>query len=229
MTLAPGFNHESMPDEVALLLPSTGGSKRLVEAAVRDPAMHRDSILGVFLANPFLNIALEATRLARVGVNWVTNLPSVTQQDEEFSQQLADVDLDFGRELSCLSAFRDQGFKVAAVVANGADARAAAAIRPEALFVLPRVADFAAGFPSFRQRGAAAQAVIEAARAVDWKGPLLGLAEPSEAEHETLWAGAAGRIDLPTDACLTAATAYFDRLGSLRARVSLESASNTTV
>ena len=55
------------------------------------------------------------------------------------------------------------------------------------MIVLPRVADFAAGFPSFRQRGAAAHAVAEAARQAGWTGFLLGLAERREADHETLW------------------------------------------
>ena len=144
-------------------------------------------MLGLFLAGPFLNMALEGGRLAGAGLGWIANLPSVEQQDEEFSQQLADVGLDRGRELACLAQFRAQGFRVAAVAADGPGAAAAAAIGAEALIILPRVADFAAGFPSLRQRGAAAQAVAEAAAGTGWSGLLLGLAEGSDADHETLW------------------------------------------
>ena len=144
-------------------------------------------MLGLFLAGPFLNMTLESARLAGAGLGWITNLPSVEQQDEEFSQQLADVGLDRGRELACLAQLRARGFRVAAVVADGRGAAAAAAIGPEALIILPRVADFAAGFPSLRQRGAAAQAVAAAAAGAGWSGLLLGLAEGSDADHETLW------------------------------------------
>ncbi|MDJ0942810.1 MAG: hypothetical protein QNJ30_05075 [Kiloniellales bacterium] len=187
VTLAPGFRHEGMPSEVGLLLPNTDGPKRLIDAVVQDPALCGNAVLGLFLASPFLNLTLEAARLMRAGARWITNLPSVEQQDPEFSQQLADVGLDRGRELACLAQLRKQGFRIAAVVADGPGAAAAAAIEPEAMIILPRVADFAAGFPSLRQRGAAAQAVAEAAAGADWSGLLLGLAEGSDADHEALW------------------------------------------
>lgn len=187
LTLSPGFEHESMPGEVGLLLPTNPGPKRLADAVAGDPELCRDAMLGLFLAGPFLNLDLEGTRLARAGVRWIANLPSVEQQDEEFSQQLADVGLDRDRELACLAQFRSQGFRIAAVVADAPGAVAAAAVEPEALIILPRVADFAAGFPSLRQRGAAAQAVADAASAAGWSGLLLGLAEGSDADHEALW------------------------------------------
>ena len=187
LTLAPAFDHEGMPGEVGLLLPTNEGPKRLADAVVARPELCVDAMLGLFLAGPFLNVSLEGARLARAGVRWIANLPSVEQQDQEFSQQLADVGLDRGRELACLAQFRAQGFRVATVVADGPGAVAAAAIEPDVLIILPRVADFAAGFPSLRQRGAAAQAVAEAAAGAGWSGPLLGLAEGSDADHEALW------------------------------------------
>ena len=187
VTLAPQFRHESMPDEVGLLLPTGEGPKRLIDAAAADPALCGDAILGLFLASPFLGAGVDGPGLLRAGVRWIANLPSVAQQDEEFSQQLTDVGLDLGRELACLAQFRSQGFKTAVVVTDAAGAAAAAGIAPEAMIVLPRVADFAAGFPSFRQRGTAAQAVADAARAAGWSGLILGLADAGEAEHETLW------------------------------------------
>lgn len=187
LTIGPRLRHENMPDEVGLLLPTNAGPKTLIDAVVNDPSRCSDAILGIFLANPFLNLGLEGANLKQAGVRWIINLPSVEQQDEEFSQQLADVALDRGRELACLAQFRAQGFRIAAVVADGPGATAAAAIDPEALVVMPRIADFAAGFPSLRQRGTAAQAVADAAREAGWSGTLLGLAEVREAEHEGLW------------------------------------------
>ena len=187
LTLEPQLRHESMPREVGLLLPTTDGPKSLIDAVTADAARCDGAMLGLFLASPFLNLAVTGRRLRQAGVGWIANLPSVEQQDPEFSQQLADVGLDRGRELDCLAEFRAQGFKIAVVVADGAGASAALAIEPAAMIVLPRVADFAAGFPSLRQRGAAAREVAAAVRGAGWSGLLLGLAEASEADHEALW------------------------------------------
>lgn len=187
ITIAPQFRHESMPDELALLLPTNAGPKRLIDAVVAAPALCRDAVLGLFLADPFLDVARDSGRLRDAGIHWIANLPSVEQQDDDFSQQLTDVGLDRDREYRCLARFRAEGFKVAAIAADGPAGAAAAAFRPEAIVVLPRVADFAAGFPSSRQRGAAAQAVSTAAREAGWSGLLLGLGQAQEVAHEGQW------------------------------------------
>src|SRR3546814_12331527 len=88
-----------------------------------------DRALGLFLADPFLNIAGQVSRLRRAGVTSVANLPTVEQQDVDFAQQLADVGLDFTREVDHLGRFRRAGFNVIAAVAGTA---AAAAVRPPA-------------------------------------------------------------------------------------------------
>lgn len=176
-----------MPEEVAILLPTNQGPTGLIENMVTDPAACHNAILGLFLASPFLNVAVESTRLRRAGIDWIANLPSVGQHDEEFSQQLADVGLGFDRELECLAQFHSEGFRIAAVVADARTASAAAAIEPEAMIVLPRVADYAAGFPSLRQRSTAVQSVADAAGAAGWAGILLGLGESREADSKSLW------------------------------------------
>lgn len=187
LTIAPAFAHESMPHEVAILLPTNPGPTRLIEQLVAAPPATHDLILGLFLASPFLNVKVESARLLRAGFQWIANVPSVVQQDEEFSQQLADVGLGFDRELECLAKFRSEGLRTMAVVADARTAAAAAAIDPDVMTVLPRIADFAAGFPSLRQRGTAVQKIAEAVRHVGWKGPLLGLGELREADNERLW------------------------------------------
>ena len=187
LTMAPPLRHESMPTEVSLLLPTNKGPTHLINQVTSEPGQCENKILGLFLANPFFNVKREGARLAQAGVRWIANLPSVEQQDREFSQQLADVALDQGRELNYLAQFRGQGFRIAAVVADKPGASAAAAISPEAIIVMPRVADFAAGFPSLLQRGTAAQAVADAVCDADWSGILLGLGDAREAESEELW------------------------------------------
>ncbi|NIA69425.1 hypothetical protein HBA54_12565 [Pelagibius litoralis] len=187
VTIAPPLRSDDLPEEVGLLLPnkdSLAATMRALEAAPETVSGHA---VGLFLADPFLNLRLEINRLDRLGVRWVTNLPSTEQQDAEFTQQLKDVGLDCSLEYTRLAACRDAGFGALAVVADGKGAKLAVAAGPTALIVMPRVADFAAGFPSFRQRGAAA---LEVRRAIDetvWTGPILGLGDKSEAEHEGIW------------------------------------------
>lgn len=187
LTIGPAFDHESMPHEAAILLPTNAGPTRLIEQLINDRVAARDAILGLFLAHPFLNVKIQAARLSEAGFTWITNLPSVAQHDEEFSRQLSDVDLGYDRELVYLAQFRAEGFRIAAVVSDDRGAADAAAVQPDVMIVLPRVADFAAGFPSLRQRSSAVQTAAEAAREAGWSGPLLGLGEAREADNPSLW------------------------------------------
>ncbi|HMB76830.1 MAG TPA: hypothetical protein VKN76_10545 [Kiloniellaceae bacterium] len=187
LTVGPGFRHENMPDEVAFLLPTNDGPKALIDRMLAARRPRRDRILGLFLADPFLNLTHACRRLRDAGQTWVTNLPSVVQQDEDFARQLPDVGLDSAREFGALARFRDEGFKVAAVVSDQATAETALGIAPEALIVMPRVGDFAAGFPSLRQRGSAAQAVAAALREAGGTTVMLGLGQAEEVGHENQW------------------------------------------
>jgi len=187
VTVGTPFSDESLPPEVALLLPNTPGAAGVLAAVSGRPHLQAGSALGLFLADPFLNVPGEVPRLKAVGIAAIANLPSVEQQDLDFAQQLGDVGLDFGREADRLGEFRRAGFAVIAVVAGAAAARAVRPLEPLAVVVVPRVADYAAGFPSFRRRGALAREVAAALAAEGWRGPLLGLAAASEAAYETLW------------------------------------------
>lgn len=187
LTGVPRLRHEGLPPEVGLLLPNTDGPAGLVAGLAKGAFQAQGAALGLFLADPFLNISGEVDALRRHGIDCIANLPSVEQQDPEFSQQLGDVGLDFAREVEGLRQFREQGFRILAGVAGPAAAVAVTPLNPLAVVVLPRVPDFAAGFPSFRKRGTVAREIREALRSAEWSGPLLGLATASEAEHETLW------------------------------------------
>lgn len=187
LTLGTRFQHESLPLEVGLLLPNSDGAASLVAAVVEAPERLGDRALGLFLADPFLNLPSEVAGLKDARVSWIANLPSVEQQDVEFTQQLEDVGLDFAREIERLDLLRREGFRILVALASPGAAEAVVGLAPDAVLVVPRVADFAAGFPSFRQRGAAAREVHAALRGARWQGPLLGLAAASEVAHETLW------------------------------------------
>lgn len=187
ITQGAPFEHDGMPAEVGMLLPANDGPTALVDRLVDRPGQVLDVVTGLFLASAFFNLRVEASRLAAAGCRWVANLPSVDLHDPEFTAQLADVGLDRDREIAALAAFRERGFAIAAVAVDEAGARAAAAIEPDAVIVMPRVGDFAAGFPSLRQRQSAVQAVARTLAASDWRGRLLGLGESRDVESRELW------------------------------------------
>lgn len=187
LTARPRFTASGLPGEVALLLPNNNGASELISEVLAAPSQLEGRALGLFLADPFFNVKTEAGRLREGGVTWVANLPSVEQQDHDFVQLLGDVGLDRSLEIERLARLKADGFGILAMVAGAEAASATAQINPDAVAVLPRVADFAAGFPSFRQRGAAAREVREALHAAGWRGPLLGLAADTEVAHTTLW------------------------------------------
>ncbi len=176
-----------MPNEVALLLPNDHGASDLISKVLTMPSYIQARALGLFLADPFFNAGTEAARMRDTGIEWVTNLPSVEQQDQEFVQLLGDVGLDRNMEINRLAELAAAGLQVMAVVSGPEAVDVATKINPDAFFVIPKVADFAAGFPSLRQRGAAAREVREAVGEAGWEGPILGLAAESEVAHETLW------------------------------------------
>ncbi|WP_282606134.1 hypothetical protein [Pelagibius sp. Alg239-R121] len=187
LTAGPRFHDTGMPDEIALLLPNNDGASALISEVASNRSDLGKRAIGLFLADPFFHAGREAGRLRDAGIEWIANLPTVEQQDHEFVQLLGDVGLDRSLEFERLGALQESGFNSIAVVAGREAAEAAARISPQAIIVIPRVVDFAAGFPSFRQRGAAARDVAEVLRAAGWHGPVLGLAAETEVGHETLW------------------------------------------
>ncbi len=186
VTLAPRLRDCGLPAEVAILLPNQDGCRTLLATLASTPPPP-GSAAGLFLADPFLRVAPTAATLRAAGIAAIANLPSAGQHDPELAQQLADVHLDSAREAERLAAFKAAGLRILAVVCDGEAAYALAAADPDLVLVLPKVGDFAAGFPSLRQRGAAAQAVRAALAEAGWQGPLLLLADRTEADHPRLW------------------------------------------
>ncbi len=187
LSIAPGFLDPDMPAELGILLPNVGGCGDLIAHVERVPEALTDAALGLFLADPLLNVSVTAQRLKSVGAGWIANLPSVAQHDPELLQMLEDVGLDHPLETARLSDLQGSGLSAIAVATGGGTAASIAAVDPAAIFILPRVRDFAAGFPSPRQRGAAVREAATAAHATGWKGPILALAASNEADHEVLW------------------------------------------
>jgi len=184
---APAFTHESMPPEVAVLLPANDGATDLfrILESIRGESAPRAAAL--FMSDPFVSPARDGKRLLELGVRWVANLPTVDQHDDEFTQYLADVGLNLDMEHKVLAAFQQSGLKIAATISDPDGVSTVAELKPDAVVVLPRVSDFAAGFPSPRQRSAVAQAVRSSLLAAGWTGPLLGFGDEREALLPTQW------------------------------------------
>ncbi len=184
-----------IPPEVSLMLPNRDGQAALLKSLEAGRSELHDQTVGLFLSDPFLRLEPLAERLKSNGVDTVVNFPSVEQQDLEFTSLLSDVGLDKNLEHENLSALSNLGFKIG-VVANTEDGAAdAAGLSPAFMLVVPKVPDFAAGFPSMRQRGTLAQAVRRGAAKKGWKGPILTIGQETEADFPTLWPdGVAGVV-----------------------------------
>jgi hypothetical protein len=151
---------------------------------------------GLFLANPFLHVERTARRLRTQRVQWVANLPSVTQHDNDFVDRLADVDLGFGKELTVLEAFTRHALKSLVVVVRPGEAQQAVEAGCTALFVMPPVEAFEAGFPSARYR--ADQLAAVRAAIPDFEGPLLCLLSQAEQTRPATWpTGASAAVIRP--------------------------------
>lgn len=188
LTLAARLQHDSLPPEVSLLLPNQDGVRALIPALNTLTGNPTGTLgLGLFLADPFFVVDHRIDAIRQAGITWVTNLPSVSQYDDSIAQQLSEVQFNLNRELGRLASFKAAGFHIAATVTDAAGAVEACGIDPEFLIVLPHVGDFGAGFPSFRQRGAAIDAIARATKEVQWTGGLYGLGTALESESESLW------------------------------------------
>lgn len=186
-TYAPSIPDDDMPPEVSVLLPTRAGSQSLIDVFDHQGTFDPAAAIGLFMSDPFLAVQREARRLKSMNVDWVSNLPTVEQHDDDFTQQLADVGLDRSREYTVLDGFKAAGLKVVVIITSAEGAVDALSLMPDVFIVIPRVSDFAAGFPSPRQRGAAAQLVRDAITDTGWNGPLLGYGDDREIEHPSQW------------------------------------------
>lgn len=173
ITLHPPSAVNSIPYEIALLLPINDGNRILLQAIAEQP-MTPDCALGLFLVDPFLNMATLSDRLKTQGVRWVTNFPSVAQHDPTFGSYLNDVDLGLRFELDRLKTFKSHGFKTLAVMCQSRDASEIADCDPDMVVHIPGVASFLSGIPDSKQLAAKELAMKDALRDHQWTGPLLG-------------------------------------------------------
>ena len=179
VSIGPELQHELLPPEVGVLLPSTDTNLAQLSALDAAPERFAGLAIGLFLSDPFLNLEPVIRRLRTAGITWVAALPSACQHEPEFRQYLREVDLDFERELRVLRTLSGAGFATIATVSSAADSAAAGDL-PTAMLVLPDLSGFVDGYPGLEARRDLERAV--AGDLPKLPAPLrLGLRLPEEA------------------------------------------------
>lgn len=179
LTAPSGAPVSNLPPELAALLPTRPDEDSWISEI---PA---EACVGLFMANPLSQRNRIDTRLQDAGVKWVTNLPSVSQHDEEFIANLSEVGLGPRLELENLARYLRQGFKCIATVSSPKDATYAASVGLTNFLVMPHVQAYEGGFPSELTRN---RAVAEVANVLaELPVTLLGLVSASEAAAKSVW------------------------------------------
>lgn len=121
------------------------------------------AVAGLFLADPFLQVADIARRLSRLGIAAVANLPTVQLIDGEAGQALERTGHGASCELDVLAAFKAKGFAVLAIACGREMLAACLKLSPDAVIVHP---GFAAAAPAARRKSlAGARAMLKSAAA----------------------------------------------------------------
>ncbi len=163
-----------------MLLPSTGGSTGLLSTIAKTPEIARDRGVGLFLSDPFLNTPQICAMLGRIGVNWMTNLTTLAQHDEEFLREIGDVGFSVAREIEALAAYRANGFRTVAAVSSTAHCAAIVAHPADAVLVVPNTKALQVSYPSLPQREAIANDIQRNLRSSGLDIPVFPLITASE-------------------------------------------------
>ena len=163
VSISPAFRDDALPLESLALLPGGEGSQGFLQQIVEHPEQLQNMGVGLFLSDPFLNIKLVSSQLKKLSVQWIVNLPSIAQHDEEFRSELADVNISVARELKVLHKFQQQGFHTLAAISTAEHAIALADYPADAILVLQTTTDLQISFPSLPQRLKKAKEIAELA------------------------------------------------------------------
>lgn len=167
-----------------MLLPTTSGTKSILKQVEQNSSLFDGAAVGLFLPDVFINLSRTVSVLQKAKVNWVCNLPTTGQYDNEFKQYLSEVEMGVQKEIEMLSAFKKLGFKTLAIISSEKDALAFAHSKPDALGVIPQAATFSAGFPSLKLRISLESEVHTALENSGFKGAYLAYRSHKESVTE---------------------------------------------
>lgn len=196
LTPSPPRLSERLPLEIEMLLPRSAGSDRWRQVFRKIVPHHPGMAVGSFLGDPLLKVSAMSAALKDVGVTHICNLPSVAQYDMDFQSTIQDVGLGYEYEFERMTALIENGLIGIATVSTPEHAVLAYEAGASALFVVPQVKDYVAGFPSALQRSTTIARVRDVLGADDL--PIFTLVEAAECERHILWPpGADGVIVRP--------------------------------
>lgn len=148
--------------ELLAYAPTTDINGSVLSALGRDDARDGRRVAGLFLADPFLQVADVARLLSRLGIGMVANLPSVQLIDGEACGALERTGHGRSSELGRMRAFKARGFEIIAVACDREMLEDCLDLAPAAVVVHP---GFAAARPGPRRKQlAAARAMLKQAR-----------------------------------------------------------------
>lgn len=162
LTFGPAFTNTDLPIEALTLLPSGDCSRGLIGALADNTAALPGLGVGLYLDDPFLNIERIARQFSDWSIAWVTNLPTIAQHDQQFRDDLRDVNFSVENELQTLLTFRAHGFKTLASVSNERQVASMSDYAPDAILVVQSTKDLQISFPSLSARQAQAHRVADA-------------------------------------------------------------------
>lgn len=169
----------SLPIELAALLPTSGFDDAWLSKV---PA---GACAGLFLGNPLRQDTRTFKLLRDASIAWIANLPSVSQHDTDFIENLAEVGMGPEQELDRLARYQGEGFKCIASVSSAKDAYYAHNLGLKTICVLPQVRAYEGGFPSELVRNRAVSEVKDAIGDAD--ATLLSIVTRAEAGARSVW------------------------------------------
>ena len=149
--------------ELLAYAPATDINGSALSALGRDDGRNSRRGAGLFLADPFLQVADVARQLSRLGIGMVANLPSVQLIDGEAGGALERTGHGRSSELGRMQAFKARGFEIIAVACDREMLAECLDLAPAALVVHPGFAAAHAG--PRRKQLAAARAMLKRAGA----------------------------------------------------------------
>lgn len=180
VTFSPGQDLGNLPLEVGILLPTVPGNRVILETLQQPDINLEKTALGIFAADHFLNLDSLLPKLRRAKVSWVCNLPTLAQYEPNFRLYLSEIELTPEQEAEQLARCRDAGFNTLLAISGEIDRTVLENLRPDAIAIVPSVAEFSKGFPTLERLKTIEAEIKQDLTASGFKGTVLSYREQSD-------------------------------------------------
>ncbi|MEE9375305.1 MAG: phosphoenolpyruvate hydrolase family protein [Rhizobiaceae bacterium] len=136
-----------LPISVSGLSPNRNHNQDLVCALreLDESATGNCSCVGIFAADPFINLEAMSRLIKELGVHTVINFPTISQYGLHFLRQLDEVKHGVVSEVLTLARFKENGLSVGAAVCRKSDLLYWESIAPSFWLLCPEIEDFKQG------------------------------------------------------------------------------------